>query len=151
VNQYRHTWFARLFNRIITRLIRWGVPMGPMALLTVAGRKTGLPRSTPIAVAPHPDGCRLIAPYGAVQWVRNLRAAGTATLTRQGSTRTVAASEVPVDEAGPLLRQSLSETGFMVRRLLSPYFEATLSGDAAAWEAEAITHPVFILQERPES
>jgi hypothetical protein len=50
-----------------SELVRWGVPVGPIVLLTVPTPETGLPRSTPVAVAPHPDGWRLIAPYGAVQ------------------------------------------------------------------------------------
>ena len=38
----------QIMNPLLARLIRLGVPMGPMAVLTVAGRKTGLPRSTPL-------------------------------------------------------------------------------------------------------
>lgn len=151
MKQYRHTRSARLFNRIVTRLIRWGVPLGPMALLTVPGRKTGIPRSTPIAIAPHANGWRLIAPYGAVHWVRNLRAAGWGTLTVRGSAHKVLAAEVPVDEAGPLLRQALTGAGFFVRRRLMPYFNATTTDGDDAWAKEAFTHPVFILSETTPS
>ena len=33
---------------IIKRLLRAGVPLGPMILLTVRGRTTGQPRTTPV-------------------------------------------------------------------------------------------------------
>src|SRR2546429_8490393 len=42
--------FVPFFNRIVQRLLRLGAFMGPNALLTVRGRRTGQPRSTPVAV-----------------------------------------------------------------------------------------------------
>lgn len=45
-------------------------------VLTVQGRKSGLARSTPVDVM-EVDGPRWpVAPYGAVNWVTNVRAAG---------------------------------------------------------------------------
>lgn len=68
--------YARFYNPIVSFLIRLGLPMGPQALLTVHGRKTGLPRTTPVALNPLGAGWRLISVYGRVDWVRNLQAAG---------------------------------------------------------------------------
>jgi hypothetical protein len=45
VKAYRHT-TARFYNGVISRVLRLGLPIGPMALLTVRGRRTGLLRST---------------------------------------------------------------------------------------------------------
>jgi hypothetical protein len=61
MSQFRPGLFLRIGNRITTPLIRLGLPMGPMALLTVAGRRSSLPRTTPVAVAPLDEGWRLVA------------------------------------------------------------------------------------------
>ena len=39
-----------LFNPLARRLLHAGVPLGPNALLTVRGRKSGQPRTTPVAL-----------------------------------------------------------------------------------------------------
>ena len=75
---------VRASNPLTRGLLRLGVPMGPNVLLTVRGRTSGLPRSAPVAIAGL-DGRRwIIAAYGDVQWVRNLRAAGEGDLRRGG-------------------------------------------------------------------
>jgi len=90
----------------------------------------------------------LIAPYGPVDWVKNLRAAGTASITVRGRPREVIAVELPAGEAGPILRETLMSAGPVVRRVIGPYFETTTDAPAQAWEAEAARHPVFLLRER---
>ena len=63
-------------------------------LITIAGRKTGIPRTTPIAIIEH-EGRRWVwSPWGDVQWVRNLRAAGRATITVRRRRIDVAAKEL---------------------------------------------------------
>ena len=47
---------------IIKRLLRAGVPMGPMILLTVRGRTTGQPRTTPVDLLERNDRRWLVAP-----------------------------------------------------------------------------------------
>ena len=47
-----------------------------MHLLTVRGRKSGLPRTTPVNLIEYQGRRWLVAPYGEVAWVRNVRAAG---------------------------------------------------------------------------
>jgi deazaflavin-dependent oxidoreductase (nitroreductase family) len=63
---------------IIKRLLRAGTPMGPMILLTVRGRTTGQPRTTPVDLLERDDRRWLVATHGGANsnWVRNLRAAG---------------------------------------------------------------------------
>ena len=41
------------FNPVARLLLRVGVPMGPDVLITVPGRKTGLPRTTPVTICEH--------------------------------------------------------------------------------------------------
>ena len=70
-----------LFSPILKFLLAAGVPLGFNGLITIRGRKSGLPRTTPVAII-EVSGRRWVwAPWGEVHWVRNLRAAGRATIT----------------------------------------------------------------------
>src|SRR5438874_1343707 len=95
----RVPFFVPLFNPIARRLLRVGVPLGPNALLTVRGRKTGQPRTTPVALVEVDDRRWIIGTFGDVNWVRNLRAAGEATLKLGGGDEEVAADELTAEEA----------------------------------------------------
>ncbi|HEX6145788.1 MAG TPA: nitroreductase family deazaflavin-dependent oxidoreductase, partial [Acidimicrobiia bacterium] len=75
--------YARFYNPIVSFLLRLGLPIGPQALLTVTGRRSGLPRTTPVAINRNGTGWHLISVYGRVDWVRNLEAAGEALITRR--------------------------------------------------------------------
>jgi deazaflavin-dependent oxidoreductase (nitroreductase family) len=90
----RAPWFVRAPNRLVRRLLRLGVPMGPNVPMTVRGRTSGLPRTAPVAVS-EIDGRRyVIGAYGEVHWVRNLRAAGEATIRLRGRDVRVTATEL---------------------------------------------------------
>jgi len=68
------------------------VPMGPDVLITVRGRKTGLPRTTPVTICEYGGRRGFISPFGETDWARNLRAAGSATISfgrRRESVRVV--------------------------------------------------------------
>jgi deazaflavin-dependent oxidoreductase (nitroreductase family) len=89
--------FVGLFNPIARRILRAGPLLGPNALLTVRGRKSGMPRTTPIALV-EIDGKRwVIGTFGDTNWVRNLRAAREATLTVGRTRQEVVAHELDVD------------------------------------------------------
>lgn len=64
----------RHFNPLMRRLLGAGVPSGPNVLLTVRGRKSGLPRTFPIAMLESGGRCFVQASFGEVNWVQNLRA-----------------------------------------------------------------------------
>ena len=67
-------WWVTFFNPVARRVLATGVPLGYNGLLTIRGRKSGLPRTTPLAII-EVGGRRWVwAPWGEVQWVRNLRA-----------------------------------------------------------------------------
>lgn len=139
---YRATLVNRLGNKIVSVLLRLGVTPGRMALLTVPGRKTGLPRSTPVAVGER-DGRRwLIAAFGEVNWVRNLRAAGGGTIRRGRRTEAIAVVELPPKEAAPILKEALTSGPSFIR----PYFDATPESPLSDFEREAARHPVFLIQ-----
>jgi deazaflavin-dependent oxidoreductase (nitroreductase family) len=105
-------WVFSFFNPIFTVLLTAGAPMGPNGLVTVRGRTSGLPRTTPVAII-EVSGRRWVwAPWGDVHWVRNLRAAGRATITVRRRQEDVRATELDAaqrvgffrDVLGPLAR-----------------------------------------------
>lgn len=133
--------FVRLGNFFTTRLLRAGVKPGNMALLTVRGRKSGLPRTTPVSLGER-DGRRwLIAAYGEVDWVRNLRAAGEASLKRGPHPEHIFVKELSAEEAAPILKESLAGApGFLLKN-----FDATPESSLEDFEREALNHPVFLV------
>jgi deazaflavin-dependent oxidoreductase (nitroreductase family) len=127
-----------------------GTKKAPMALLTVKGRKSGLDRTTPVALERHGQGWLLVAVYGTCDWSRNLEAAGEATITSRGTTTRVRALRLGPTEAGPILRQAMAGAPVMVRRMTSPYFSAEPGSPPAVWQSEAREHPVFVLTTTPD-
>ena len=134
--------FVHLGNFFTTTLLRAGLKPGNMALLTVRGRKSGLQRTTPISLIEH-DGQRwLIAAFGEVDWVRNLRAAGEASLKRGRRPQQILVKELSAEEAAPILKKSLAEApGFLLKN-----FDATPESPLKDFEREALNHPVFLVQ-----
>ena len=129
---------TRMRDSLLMTLQRAGVKMGTTSLLTVRGRKSGQPHTVPVILIEQ-DGQRwLVAPYGAVQWVRNIRAAGTATLTRGRRSEAISVTELPAQEAAPILKQYLINVA-----AVRPYFDVTRDSPLEAFEREAPRHPVF--------
>ena len=98
---------VQLLNPIARRLLAAGVPMGVNALVTVAGRRSGLPRTTPLAVIAVGDRRWIWSPWGETDWVRNLRAAGRATITMHGSSEEVRVTELTPPERVGFFRDVL--------------------------------------------
>jgi len=137
---FEQTRLRSLGNKLIAPLARLGLAGRRTHVLTVPGRKSGLPRSTPVQLL-FLDGQRwLVAPYGEGDWVRNARAAGTVELTRARKTETLRVEEVESEEAAPVLREYLRRTS-----IVKPYFDATADSPLEAFAAEAACHPVFRL------
>lgn len=87
-------WVFSFVNPVAKVLLAARVPLGFNGLITIRGRQSGLPRTTPLAIV-EVSGRRWIwAPWGEVQWVRNLRAAGRATITVRGRKAEVRATEL---------------------------------------------------------
>jgi deazaflavin-dependent oxidoreductase (nitroreductase family) len=143
--------FIRIGNRMVTFLIRTRIPVGSMVLLTVTGRRSGLPRTTPVTLTPYRDGWSLGSPFGVVDWVKNLRAAGEAEILRRGKTFRVKAEELGPDETAAVLKENLSDLGPVARRVLGGYFDVPLDAPLADWQREAPRHPTFILREQTSS
>lgn len=142
---------------IIKTLLRRGIPLGPMRLLTVNGRTTGLPRTNPVDLFEHDGRFFLVATHTAqAAWVHNLRAAGTGELVSGRRTRrTFTATELTGDQAAEILktvvggRMARPVAGFVLRQTID------IAPNASAAEYARITadHPVFelTLTQAPES
>jgi deazaflavin-dependent oxidoreductase (nitroreductase family) len=144
--------FVRFFGPLATRLLGAGVPMGPNALITVRGRKSGLPRTTPVALI-EMNGRRWIqSPFGDVNWARNLRTAGEATLAVGKRQESVTASELRPDEAATFYAEVLAP---YFRRIPAP-IRLTMGSVLGIREVlkdtekAAREHPVFELRVKPD-
>jgi len=87
-----------VFNPLAQKLLGIGVPLGPNALITVPGRQSGLPRTTPVALLELRGRRWVVGTFGETNWVRNLRAAGEATITVGKRRETVTATELSEQE-----------------------------------------------------
>ena len=96
--------FVGFLNPVALRILRVGRLLGPNALITTRGRKTGMARTTPVALV-EIDGRRwVIGTFGEVNWVRNLRASGEATLTVGRRQLEVKATELDVPARAAFFR-----------------------------------------------
>lgn len=93
--------WVTMWTPIAKVLLAAGVPLGFNGLVTIRGRTSGLPRTTPVAII-EVSGRRWVwAPWGDVHWVRNLRAAGRATITVRRRSEDVTATELdPTQRVG---------------------------------------------------
>lgn len=142
--------YVRLGNALTLTLLRAGFKLRgpfllfgnyPMYLLTVRGRKSALPRTVALAIIER-NGKRYVgSPYGIVDWVRNLRAAGEAILTRGRHSETINARELPEGEAALVLREEVKDGNPFMR-----YYGVTIDSSLEEFERAAITHPVFVLE-----
>jgi deazaflavin-dependent oxidoreductase (nitroreductase family) len=136
-------------NPIVRRLLAIGVPMGPNVLITVRGRKSGTLYTFPVATLRVGGREYLFSPFGDVQWVHNLRAAGEATIRRGRRDRRMTAVEISPEVAAPILEAGLRPV------LRTPVFGSMIAGwyridrqsTAADFRASALQHPAFELRD----
>jgi deazaflavin-dependent oxidoreductase (nitroreductase family) len=139
----RAPWWLKPANRLYEFLLRRGVSFGREhpVVLTVPGRKSGRPRSTPVTPM-NVEGRRyVIATFPGADWVANVRAAGSVTLTDGRRSEDVRMVELEPEQAAPVLRffgeQVPAGVGFLKRSGL------VLGGTAAELEGLAGRLPVF--------
>ncbi len=144
--------FVRTANVMTMTLLRAGLPIvGPfmffgkyrMYLLTVRGRKSGLPRTVPIAIWERNGKHYVGSVYGIVDWVRNLRAAGEAILTRGRRSETFNARELPQGEAALVLREDVKDGNPFARS-----YGVTADSSLEEFERAVVTHPLFVLERK---
>lgn len=131
----------RIGTAILTALLRAGVPFGSLTLLSVRGRKSGKVSTIPVALVEQGGTRWLVAAFGEVSWVHNLRAAGQAQLTRERRTEAIGVVELAARDAAPILQKYLKR--YQLVPFLRPYFDATPHSPLTDFEREAAHHPVF--------
>jgi len=139
-------WFTRnVFNRSVAILTRSGFSVMGSRVLEVKGRKSGLPRRTPVNLLKFDGQEYLVSPRGETEWVRNARADGGRLDLLLGSKRrhyrgeeVTGAAKVPVLRA--YLKRWKAEVGV--------FFDGT-GPDSTDEELLAIApkHPVFRLSD----
>ena len=134
----------RIGSTILTALLRAGLPLGSLTLLSVRGRKSGKISTLPVALVKQGDTRFLVAAFGEVNWVRNLRAAGSAQVTRGRYTEVAGVVELEAREAAPILKQFL--TSYHLVPFIPPYFDVTPRSPLINFEQEAARHPVFRIE-----
>ncbi|OMC34805.1 deazaflavin-dependent nitroreductase [Mycobacterium sp. GA-1841] len=105
-DRIRPPWWLKYVNKVMIGLNKLGIggDKGPV-VLTVPGRKTGKPRSTPVTPMTV-DGHRyIVAGLPGGDWAANARAAGEATVHQGRRDQQVRVVEIPAEQARPLLRQ----------------------------------------------
>ena len=125
-------------NVLASTLARAGI--GPFWLLTTRGRRTGRPHVNPVTLVEEDGRHWLVAPYGAVSWVHNARAAGRVGIRRGRGRFEYGIREVGPEEAAPILKRYVG-----IATATRPYFRASKDSPVEAFRAEAHRHPVFEL------
>jgi deazaflavin-dependent oxidoreductase (nitroreductase family) len=140
-------WWVTVFNPVARRVLATGVPLGFNGLISIRGRTSGLPRTTPIAIIEVAGSRWVWSPWGDVHWVRNLRAAGRAIITVRGGQEDVAATELDPTERVVFFRDVLGPVARDMR--FGMWFIRTVDGvdldrplEAAEGRAVFELHPL---------
>jgi deazaflavin-dependent oxidoreductase (nitroreductase family) len=135
---------GRVFNPFVSWLVRRGVSVAGAAVLEVVGRRSGELRRTPVNPLPLAGERYLLAPRGETEWVRNIRASGTAALLRGRRREQITAVEVPDADKLPIIREYLRIWAWEV----GMFFEG-LSAKSSDAEVRAVAggFPVFRVAE----
>ena len=141
--KYRLGLGRRAINVLYTWMVGRGRGPSLVHLLTVRGRRTGEPRSTPVSVMELDHRRYLVAPYGPVSWVKNARAAGEVSLTRGDCTERFTVRELGPEEAVPVLRKYIREI-----KVVRPYFDVNADSPEGEFRGIAPSKPVFELTSR---
>ena len=138
---YRRSLWRRGLNGVVRPLARLGLTGPRTYVLTVPGRVSGRPWSTPVSLVIEGDARWLVAPSGERNWVLNARAAGAVELRRGRRSRPYRVEELEPAAAVPVLRRY-----FELGRTTRTFFDVSLESTEEEWRAEATRHPVFKLE-----
>jgi deazaflavin-dependent oxidoreductase (nitroreductase family) len=128
-------------NRLTSFMARRG--WGRTEVLTTTGRKSGEARQVPVSPMEMNGAEYLVAPYGEVAWVRNVRADPKATLRHGSVERHVRLEEVSGDVAAAVVAAYYARESFS-----RPYMDVPESPTTADFAAKAGSFPVFRVDTR---
>jgi deazaflavin-dependent oxidoreductase (nitroreductase family) len=137
-------------NKVLMLMLRLGLPISRIeksVVLTVPGRKTGEPRSTPVTPIVVDGDRYIVNGYPGSDWVHNVRAAGEAVLATGRRSERVTMVELTPEEARPVLREfpALVPTGVTLMKRVglmtngTPEEAAGLAGRCPVFRVEPIT------------
>lgn len=138
--------FLKPMNKVMMAMQKLGIPTGPAMVLTVPGRKSGRPRSTPMTPFTFRGGLYVVAGYPRADWAANARAAGAGTLARGRRSRQVSIVELGAEDARAVLREfacqvpvgvAFAKRSGLVRDGTADEFEA-LAGQVAVFRFEPL-------------
>lgn len=144
VKQYRAGLGRALGNRVTSTMVKLGIGPAALHILLVPGRRTGKARATPLDVLELGPSRYLVAPYGVVNWVRNVRAADHISLRRGRRTTTWLATEIFGPDAVPPIREYIRTVP-----VTKSYWEVGPDATDAQIQVIARRHPVFRLSQMP--
>jgi len=141
--------YLKPMNKVLMAVQKLGVPTGPAMVLTVPGRKSGKPRSSPMTPFQVDGDLYVVAGYPGADWAANARAAGTGTLSKGRRSRPVQIVELTAAQARPILRAfpvevpvgvSFAKSSGMVVDGTPDEFEA-LAGRLAVFRFDPVASP----------
>lgn len=99
-------WWLKPFNKVFIAMSKLGLSFGGEGpvVLTVPGRKSGKPRTTPVTPLAVNGKRYVVEGFPGADWALNARAAGKATLQRGRHTEQVNVVELSSEDARPVLR-----------------------------------------------
>jgi deazaflavin-dependent oxidoreductase (nitroreductase family) len=97
---------VRKFNRAFAnprQMENAGTPGAYASIVRHVGRSSGTEYETPVRAIPTDDGFAIVLPYGtSPDWLKNVLAAGSATIVHEGETHAVTDPELqPIDAITP--------------------------------------------------
>ena len=133
---------AKVFNPAVAWFTRHGLSLKGSRVLTVRGRTTGEPRTTPVNLLTVDGVDYLVSPRGNTQWARNARAAGEVELGPRWRRTPVTLTEVDDDAKPALLKSYLDRWYWEVKGHIAGL---TPESTAAELRSAAPVIPVFAL------
>src|SRR3984893_1861620 len=113
--RFQYSFVFKAGNAVTKTLLGLGISYNGSTLITVPGRTSGVPRSTPITMVEYQGQRYIQSPFGSVDWVRNLRAAGQATLSWGSRHETVIVTELTPEQAAPVIKSMLGHAPKTIR------------------------------------
>jgi deazaflavin-dependent oxidoreductase (nitroreductase family) len=132
-------------SRTVNGLTSWMAKRGwgRTEVLTTTGSKSGQDRQVPVSPIEIDGTEYLVAPYGEVAWVRNVRTEQNATLLHGSTSRRVRLVEVSGDVAADAVAAYHAREKFP-----RPYMDVPENPTPADFAAKASQFPVFRVESR---
>jgi deazaflavin-dependent oxidoreductase (nitroreductase family) len=150
VKGHKLPFYVPMLNPLMKSFLHLGIPAGPMTLLTVCGRKTGKPHTTPVGLFKIGDHRYIFDTFGNADWVRNLRASGEAKIGRGLRRKHVIATPLGREDTSLVLREILAP--YVTSRIKSSFlkmgYSLTKGSTMADYDREAKKHSGFELRDK---